>query len=409
VVKKLFEVIKNRSKYSAEDFTQDEKFINWVKNGADEGFWDDFIRKNPPSSPQIETAKQILQSLRFQQTTIDDEHVAEVYRRIETHYEQHTKRLKTIRLVRVLQYAAAVAVLAVIGIGVQWYASKHVAVEPIAFQEPAGDEATLTLPGGEEIKLARKHSELQISNAGDRVVINNDSVVSTSAPAGQTAMAQLVVPYGKRSDIVLSDGTKVWLNAGSKLVFPQKFTGNNRKVYLKGEALFAVAKNKEMPFIVNSDNINITVLGTEFNVRNIDLENKLEIVLVEGEVSVKEKNTLDFLKKEFRLKPNQKATYDKGSRQTVVESNVNVGYYTSWRFGLLEFNRESILNVFDRLSKYYNVEFVSEKGVELSQKISGKLDLKESLNDVMTVVSDVAPVVFRIEDEKVYVSSKQKK
>jgi len=89
-----------------------------------------------------------------------------------------------------------------------------------------------------------------------------------------------------------------------------------------------------------------------------------------------------------------------------VESNVDVAYCISWKEGLLEFNHESILNVFKRLSRFYNVRFVTESSVEINRKFSGKLDLKESLEAVMKVVSDAAPITFRIDQDKVFINSK---
>ena len=219
-------------------------------------------------------------------------------------------------------------------------------------------------------------------------------------------MAQVVIPYGKRSTLLMSDGTKVWLNAGSKLIFPQKFSGKNRKVFLQGEAYFDVFKNKGSPFIVSSDNLNVTVHGTQFDVKNNNSDKDIEVVLVEGAVSLKEKGVMNLLSKEIRLIPNQKAVYNKADKTTNVESEVDVAYYISWKEGLLEFNRESIVNVFNRLSKYYNVSFITERSVELNRKISGKLDLKESLEEVMKVISDAAPVMFRIEKNKVFVINK---
>ena len=115
---------------------------------------------------------------------------------------------------------------------------------------------------------------------------------------------------------------------------------------------------------------------------------------------------MNLLSKEIRLIPNQKAVYNKADKTTNVESEVDVAYYISWKEGLLEFNRESIVNVFNRLSKYYNVSFITERSVELNRKISGKLDLKESLEEVMKVISDAAPVMFRIEKNKVFVINK---
>ena len=155
---------------------------------------------------------------------------------------------------------------------------------------------------------------------------------------------------GKRSKFTLSDGTKVWLNTGSKFIFPQKFTGNNRKVILEGDACFDVYKNKDNPFIVTMDKMNITVLGTEFK---------------------KWESASKTFKYSFNLKlvPNQKAVYNKTDNSTNIESNVNTVQYTSWKEGLIEFDRQSIVTVFNKLSRFYNVSFETEAGVELSQKI----------------------------------------
>jgi ferric-dicitrate binding protein FerR (iron transport regulator) len=262
------------------------------------------------------------------------------------------------------------------------------------------------LSDGEEILLKEKNTDLQFSNSGTQIKIDKDSVINYQPKADQNAMAQVVIPFGKRSNILLSDGTKVWLNAGSKLIFPQKFTGKNRKVFLKGEAYFDVFGNKNFPFIVSTDNMNVTVHGTKFNVKDNDSDKELEVVLAEGEVRLKGNSVMNFLSDEIKLKPNQIAIFNKVDNKTVVQSNVDVDYYTSWKEGVLKFNRESILTVFEGLSRYYNVRFVTENSVELNRKISGKLDLKESLEDVMKVISDAAPITFRIDKDKVFVSSK---
>ncbi len=268
------------------------------------------------------------------------------------------------------------------------------------------NEARLITANGKEILLKGDQPDLKLNSSGNQLKIDRDSMVSLDSETNR--LAELVVPYGKRSNIQLADGTTVWLNAGSKLIFPQKFTGKNRKVFLKGEAYFDVFKNKDIPFIVSTDKMNVTVHGTRFNMRDNETDNEMEIVLVEGAVSLKENGVLNILGKEIKLVPNQKAVFNKTDSKTSIESNVDVSNYISWKDDLLEFDQESILNVFNRLSRFYNVRFVTENNVEMSKKISGKLDLKESLEDVLKVVSDAAPITFRIEMDKVFVTSKMK-
>lgn len=396
-------------KYSAEDFTQDLNFINWVNRGIDQKDWENFVRKNPNLSKDINAAKKIVSALRYNTKDLQEDDGYEIYKKIEIFFTLYHKSKRTFRFRKLMQYAALFVLILSIGaaIPIFYFAKNTEKYTEIASSLSNINEAKLILSGGEEILLKEKQTDLQFNAAGNQIKINQDSIINYNRKTDPNAMVQVVIPYGMRSNILLSDGTKVWLNAGSKLIFPQKFSGKNRKVFLKGgEAYFDVFKNKDIPFIVSSDNMNVTVHGTKFNIRDNDSDNELEVVLVEGAVSLKENSAMNFLGKEIKLNPNQKAVYNKADNKMSVESNVDVDYYISWKEGLLEFNSESILNVFKRLSRFYNVSFVTESSVELNRKISGKLDLKESLEDVMKVVSDAAPISFRIDRDKIFINSK---
>ncbi len=398
---------KNFKKYSIEYFTQDIDFINWIKRGDNNEKWEEFVRENAQLSKEIDVARNIVNVLRLQEIEIDDKSINDVFENIEHFYSQYSKSRLKVRTLKFMRYAAIFVLFASVSIAIPYY-YLHDNDQFSEFNVPATgvNEARLTLSSGEEITLTQTHSELQFNASGGQIKINKDSIINTDTKEDENSMAQIVIPFGMRSDILLSDGTKVWLNAGSRLVFPQKFSGKIRKVFLKGEAFFDVAKNKDVPFIVSTENMNVTVLGTAFNVNSNESENELEVVLVEGSVSMKENKAMNFLGNELLLKPNQKATYNKSSRNTQVESRVDVSYYISWKDGMLEFNRESIINVFKKLSQFYNVRFENDASVEMNQKISGKLDLKESLDAVMKVVSDATPINYRIEGDKVIVTSK---
>jgi len=400
---------KKYTKYLADDFAQDVDFINWVNKGIDQDAWEDFVRENPDLLKDINTAKSIVSLLRMNKANLRDGSEYEIFEKIEAFYTLHHKTKQTFRFKRLFQYAALVVLVLAIGAAIPtfYFTRETYQYTEIVSSSSGKNEARLILSGGEEIVLKDKQSDLQFNAAGNQIKIDKDSIFNYKRKSTDNAMAQVIIPYGKRSSLLLSDGTKVWLNAGSKLTFPQKFSGKNRKVFLKGEAYFDVFKNKDIPFIVSSDNMNVTVHGTAFNIRNNELESELEVVLVEGSVSMKD-NNMKVSNKEVQLMPNQKAVFDKTSSKTSVEFDVDVARYTSWKEGLLEFDRESILNVFKRLSRYYNVSFVTETSIELNKKISGKLDLKDSLEDVMKVISDVAPISFWIDQNKVIVNNKVK-
>ena len=393
--------------YSVDDFAQDSDFINWVKRNTNHLGWEVFISENPAQRDNIEQARRVIQSLRTKDIAVSEKEMREVWTNIEQfNFGQHTYRKLWLVFFR---YAAVFMLTLTIGATALFFyfsSSKDQFANVETLSPPNSGDAKLILANGEEVLLKEKQTELQFDEAGEQIKIDRDSIVNYKAKSGETQMAQVVIPYGRRSDIKLSDGTKIILNAGSRLIFPHRFTGKYRKVYLEGEAYFDVTKNKEHPFVVSTGNMNITVLGTEFNLKNNASENELEVVLVEGEVSLKERGSFHLPGKEIKLKPNQKAIYNKLEDKTSVESNVNVQYYISWKSGVLKFKRESIVNVFDRLSRYYNVHFVTESSVELNRKISGKLDLKDSLDAVMKVVADAAPITYRIENDTVFVNSK---
>ena len=397
---------KKYTKYTVADFAQDTNFINWVKNGTNSKDWENFVHENPGLSKDIVTAKKIISTLQYNTTHVQEADAYEIYTKIETFYALHHKSKRTFRFRKMMQYAALFVLILAFGsaIPVLYFKRINVQFSEISGSSAGTDDARLITANGKEILLKGNQSDLKLNPFGNQLNIDQDSIVRLDLEINK--MAELVVPYGKRSNIQLADGTRVWLNAGSKLLFPQKFTGKNRMVFLKGEAYFDVFKNKDIPFIVSTDKMNVTVQGTEFNMRDNDSDNEMEIVLVEGAVSLKKNGVMNFLDKEINLVPNQKAVFNKKENKTNVESNVDLANYILWKEGLLVFNQESILNVFKKLSRFYNVHFVNESSVEMNKKISGKLDLKESLDDVLKVISDVAPITFRIEPDKVIVNSK---
>ncbi|MEN6457287.1 MAG: FecR domain-containing protein [Prolixibacteraceae bacterium] len=398
---------KKYNTYSVEDFSRDVHFIEWVRNGARAREWENFLVENPEKKEDIRTAREIVESLRASEKLLPEDELYSVWKKIELFHSLHHPASKKLNFRIFLRYAAVFAFALMIGATATYYYFKNNQnfADFNLSQSNTGD-TKLILSDGEEVLLKQKETDLQFNAGGDQIKINKDSVIHRQSEGGGNAFAQVVVPYGRISNVTLSDGTKVWLNAGSHLVFPQKFEGNKRQVFLTGEAYFDVVKDRNKPFVVNTKEIHVTVLGTKFNLRDHASDDQLEVVLVEGKVCLKENDKLGLFAEETTLNPAQRAVFTKKDGKIDVESGINSQYYTSWKDGILSFNRESILNVFNRLARYYNVRFVTESGVGLHRKISGKLDLKESLEDVMKVVSDAAPVSYRIENDKVYVTGK---
>jgi ferric-dicitrate binding protein FerR (iron transport regulator) len=183
----------------------------------------------------------------------------------------------------------------------------------------------------------------------------------------------MIVPFGKRSSMELSDGTKVWLNSGSKLVYTPVFKGEIREVFLEGEAYFEVAKNADKPFYVRTVAFKIKVLGTKFNVKAYSDDNQSNTVLSEGKVSMKLNDQL--FSKEVILSPYQKSTLLRNSDTFQISKVDDISKYTSWIYGYLEFDRENLADVLKSISRYYNINIELKLG-DKPKIISGKLDLK---------------------------------
>ncbi|WP_291594040.1 FecR family protein [Bacteroides sp.] len=169
-----------------------------------------------------------------------------------------------------------------------------------------------------------------------------------------TCCQTLTTPRGKSFLLVLSDGTKVWINAESSLRYPVAFNGKERRVELKGEACFEVAKDENCPFIVSADGMDTHVLGTKFNVRSYTTEDR-HVTLVHGKVQVTNKNSL----KSIILQPGQDLTYTETGEEKI--SNVNIATYTAWTEGMFYFEDASLEEIMGSLGRWYNVNIDFEQ------------------------------------------------
>lgn len=195
-------------------------------------------------------------------------------------------------------------------------------------------------------------------------------------------------PLGMRSSLTLPDGTKVWLNAGSKLSYPVTFSNEFRAVRLTGEAYFEVKKDKKWPFVVNSGNMNIVVSGTTFNCNSYPENNEIQTVLVEGQVTlVNESSTVS-----EELQPGELAVFEKNSQQ-VTKTKTDLEKYIAWKSGILMFREDRMDKVVEKLERWYNVE-IEIKDKEISDYIYTATFVDESLDQVLKMLSLSAPISY---------------
>lgn len=252
--------------------------------------------------------------------------------------------------------------------------------------EPS-NKVQLVLSDDHNIEIAEDNSAISYSSTGEQVQIGKEhSVSQKTSHKEKTIFNTLIVPFGKRSEIVLSDGSKVWLNSGSKLIFPAHFSAHKREVYLEGEAVFEVAHRQKQPFLVKSEHQEIEVLGTVFNVSNYKDDSAIYTVLQSGSIQINltDDNLFD-TPKSIKITPGTLATFDKNEKAIKTKS-VNTAPYFSWRDGIFIFKNDSLKSIMKKISRYYNVEVVIHDQNLANETFSGYLDVKENIENVMQTI-----------------------
>ena len=266
------------------------------------------------------------------------------------------------------------------------------------------NKITLTTENGNVIDLENlKENQSKINNnilvnqTNGTLYYKNDQIVET------LTYNTINVPYGKVFNLELSDGTKVYLNSGTSLKYPVNFINNlDREVFLDGEAFFEVNSNKSQ-FIVSSNNTSAYVYGTKFNFKDYPEDNFSEVILTEGSLGVSE--TSDSIKNNeiLMIKPGERAKVNYSSGE-IDRSRVNTSLYTSWIDGRVAFRNESLPSMIQKLERIYNVIIINNnKDIEEKYFSATILYKEESINDVLSYLSEVYGLEYQIIDNKILI------
>jgi len=203
---------------------------------------------------------------------------------------------------------------------------------------------------------------------------------------------EIYASIGTRSTILLSDGSKVWLNSGSKLRYPDKFTNKNRVVFLTGEAYFEVHSDVNRPFIVRTNNVNVKATGTKFNVQALKSEREIRVSLISGKVEVNKQIDVKKSLVLANLVPNQSLTYDTltGKVQTLTG---DIYEFIAWKDGQLVFRNKPFFEVVKKISQQYNVD-IEIRGRELQDYRYRATFEEESLNEILKLLQLSSPMRF---------------
>lgn len=285
---------------------------------------------------------------------------------------------------RILLSSAAIVAI-IVALGISFNNKSNSSIEAFVRSTPNTDPSkansvTLILGEGTELSLSEENSKIKYSSTGEKVQIGSNRMVNQKSMKNKEIVFNtIIVPYGKRTDIQLSDGTFVWLNSGSKLVYPAFFGQDSRSVYLEGEAIFDVAHNAKKPFKVISENQEIEVLGTVFNVSHYPNDEMMYTVLKSGSVQMSNKKDP---KNKIHLTPGTMAYYNP-KNSNIKTKQVDVEDYFSWKLGILNIKSQDLNYIMNKLSRYYNIKITIVNEALAREKFSGSLDLNDDLKSVI--------------------------
>ncbi|PTS92369.1 iron dicitrate transport regulator FecR [Pedobacter sp. HMWF019] len=324
-------------------------------------------------------------------------------------------RIDHIRIIRLRYYkiASVAAALVAVVFGL-WFYSSNMLSNPkveIVYQNdiaPGKNRAILTFANGKTIKL---------SDAQQGVTVGKDlkyyDGTEITAERTRPQLLTATTPRGGAYEITLSDGTRVWMNADSKLSFPSSFSGRERRVSLKGEAYFEVAKNyfsevkgdqsikERIPFVVVTDKQEVTVLGTHFNINSYGDEAATKTTLLEGSVRVAVSGTNNALLSSSRiLKPGEQAINDGGIRI----DKVDVEEVVAWKNGSTVFQDKTLESIMRELSRWYDITVVYAADAPRHEFFSGAVSRTRNISSVLERMQTTGSVKFKIEGRIVTVT-----
>uniref|UniRef100_UPI003216DDAB FecR family protein n=1 Tax=uncultured Draconibacterium sp. TaxID=1573823 RepID=UPI003216DDAB len=374
--------------YSTDDFILDEDFRKLVRNSDSNIQLNKFQESLPEKKEEIILAIQILQGLEAGKFHQPEHRKRELWHRIIRKNEKQY-------YLKYFKYVASILILISVGSVVLYLSTQERLSENVVSNVISSNDAVLVLSSGKTIPITSKESTVNYSANGSQVIVNDTSDFSQSN-SGE-GINQMIVPYGKHSFLTLSDGTKVWLNSGSKLTFPPVFKKDDRQVIVEGEAFFDVAKDPQRPFHVKTDLFKMKVYGTKFNVKAYQQDKYYNVVLVEGKVSLSSNKSTR--SDEVFLNPNQKASIMKGQEEIEVTHVENTDVYTAWIDGYLVFTNEEVSDVLKQVARYYdvNIEVIIPRNTET---IYGKLDLKDDLERVLDGIALISKTKYMKQDNK---------
>lgn len=316
---------------------------------------------------------------------------ADIERQVKSSPTRHTGK----RLINKSWLSIAALFALILGSGIYFLKQRQAPLQEqfVAYNviQPGKKTAILKLSDGREVTL----TDVTSVKEKDGLLIKNEqskqldySLVAESE--NRTLINTIEIPVGGEYQLILADGTKVWLNSDTELTYPVAFTGDKREVELSGEAYFEVTKNGK-PFIVKTKDVNIRVLGTEFNISAYEEDTQTVSTLVIGSIAMQDNHS----NKEYMLKPGNSAFYNASNAEVEIK-NVDTGLYTSWMKGEFRFINMRLEEIFTKLGRWYNCSVVYDDITIKNLRFSGAAEKDKAIDYVLKMIEKVTNVKFKI-------------
>jgi hypothetical protein len=332
---------------------------------------------------------------------------SEVSDRIETRLLQNISRDKVVKIRprTQIRWAVAVVVTLLLGSGIYYitnvsprktFTAGNTTVADTGDIAPGTNKAILILANGDEVTLDSAGN--QVINQGQTLVRQKNGQLEYAVQGNSDAVVYntLTVPRGGQFNIVLPDGSHVWLNAASSMRYPTAFNGDRREVELQGQGYFEVAPNARQPFYVKVNDLEVQVLGTRFDVMAYADEKSINTTLLEGLVNVKNGTS------QQRLKPGQQAIVDPATGNMVVRP-ADVDQVIAWKTGFFEFDNASLGDILRQLARWYDID-ISYNQTGNERLFGGRISRGLPLSDILHMLEANGPT-FLLSGRKLTVTS----
>ena len=268
--------------------------------------------------------------------------------------------------------------------------------------KPGENKAVLTLHDGSTVEVASADTLIDILKSGTHINLDSLGADYTANNGGnnkqQLRFNTMITSKGREFNLTLEDGTQVWLNAESQLRYPERFIGEEREIFVKGEVYLKVAKDGNRPFYVNFKDKRIKVLGTEFNVRAYEDETADVVTLVEGSIE------LDAMQESVILSPDQQAVIEQNANQIVI-NKVDANIYAAWKDGKFVYDNKQLERIMRDMARWYQLNIFYQNESMKGKRFSLYTNRYDSIDDMLEILEATNKVKFEIFENNIVIKS----